>query len=186
MRGPVLAVGDGALGFWNALSEVFPTTRHQRCWVHKTANCLDALPKSAQPAAKRAIQEIYNAEDKEHAARAVAAFAKQYGEKYPKVVRRITDDEDELLAFFDYPAEHWIHLRTTNPVESTFATVRLRTRVTKGAGSRGRRPGHGLQAHRVRPGRWRAVNAAHLVALVRAGARFERGQLVERPEGRAA
>lgn len=186
MRAPVLAVGDGALGFWNALSEVFPMTRHQRCWVHKTANCLDALPKSAQPAAKRAIQEIYNAEDKEHAARAVAAFAKQYGAKYPKVVRRITDDEDELPAFFDYPAEHWIHLRTTNPIESTFATVRLRTRVTKGAGSRAAALAMVFKLIESAQARWRAVNAPHLVALVRAGARFERGQLVERPEGRAA
>ena len=134
MRAPALAVGDGALGFWNALNEVFPETRHQRCWVHKTANCLDSLPKSAQPAAKKAIQDIYNAEDREHAAKAVAAFAKQYGAKFPKAVKKIIDDEDELLAFYDFPAEHWIHLRTTNPIESTFATVRLRTKVTKGAG----------------------------------------------------
>jgi transposase-like protein len=186
MRAPVLAVGDGALGFWNALNEVFPNTRHQRCWVHKTANCLDALPKSAQPAAKRAIQEICNAEDKEHAARAVAAFAKQYGAKYPKVAKRITDDEDELLAFFDYPAEHWIHLRTTNPIESTFATVRLRTKVTKGAGSRGAALGMVFKLIESAQERWRAVNAPHLVALVRAGARFERGQLVEHPEALAA
>jgi transposase-like protein len=186
MRAPVLAVGDGALGFWNALNEVFPATRHQRCWVHKTANCLDALPKSAQPAAKRAIQDIYNAEDKEHAAQAVAAFAKQYGAKYPKVVKRITDDEDELLAFFDYPAEHWIHLRTTNPIESTFATVRLRTKVTKGAGSRAAALAMVFKLIESAQARWRAVNAPHLVALVRAGARFERGHLAERPEAVAA
>lgn len=102
MRAPVLAVGDGALGFWNALNEVFPETRHQRCWVHKTANCLDRLPKSAQPAAKKAIQDIYNAEDKEHAAAAVKAFAKQYSAKFPKAVKKIVDDEDELLAFYDF------------------------------------------------------------------------------------
>ncbi|WP_406437433.1 IS256 family transposase [Streptomyces sp. NBC_01613] len=186
MRAPVLAVGDGALGFWNALHEVFPDTRHQRCWVHKTANVLDALPKSAQPAAKRAIREIYNAEDKEHAAKAVAAFAKQYGAKYPKVVKRITDDEDELLAFFDFPAEHWIHLRTTNPIESTFATVRLRTKVTKGAGSRAAALSMVFKLIESAQARWRSVNAPHLVALVRVGARFERGRLVERPEGLAA
>ncbi|MFF4509455.1 IS256 family transposase [Streptomyces sp. NPDC001401] len=186
MRAPILAVGDGALGFWNASQEVFPDTRHQRCWVHKTANVLDALPKSAQPAAKRAIQEIYNAEDKEHAAKAVAAFAKQYGAKYPKVVNRITDDEDELLAFFDFPAEHWIHLRTTNPIESTFATVRLRTKVTKGAGSRAAALSMVFKLIESAQARWRSVNAPHLVALVRAGARFERGRLVERPEGLAA
>lgn len=103
MWAPVLAVGDRALGFWNTLNEVFPETRHQRCWVHKTANVLDALPKSAQPAAKRAIQEIYNAEDKEHAATEVRDFERSYQAKYPKVVKRITDDEDELLAFFDFP-----------------------------------------------------------------------------------
>ncbi|MFF3342751.1 IS256 family transposase [Streptomyces flavidovirens] len=186
MRAPVLAVGDGALGFWNALHEVFPETRHQRCWVHKTANVLDALPKSAQPAAKRAIQEIYNAEDKEHAARAIAAFAKQYGAKYPKVVKRITDEEEDLLAFFDFPAEHWIHLRTTNPIESTFATVRLRTKVTKGAGSRAAALAMVFKLIESAQERWRAVNAPHLVALVRVGARFERGHLVERPEAVAA
>ncbi|MFL5994487.1 MAG: IS256 family transposase [Streptomyces sp.] len=186
MRAPVLAVGDGALGFWNALNEVFPDTRHQRCWVHKTANVLDALPKSAQPAAKRAIQEIYNAEDKEHAVRAVLDFERAYGAKYPKVVKRITDDEDELLAFFDFPAEHWIHLRTTNPIESTFATVRLRTKVTKGAGSRAAALAMVFKLIESAQARWRAVNAPHLVALVRAGARFEHGQLVERPETLAA
>ncbi|MFJ9483116.1 IS256 family transposase [Streptomyces mirabilis] len=186
MRAPVLAVGDGALGFWNALNEVFPETRHQRCWVHKTANCLDSLPKSAQPAAKKAIQDIYNAEDKAHAAAAVKAFAKQYGAKFPKVVKKIVDDEDELLAFYDFPAEHWIHLRTTNPIESTFATVRLRTKVTKGAGSRAAALAMVFKLVESAQARWRAVNAPHLVALVRAGARFERGQLVERPQTTAA
>ncbi|SED29548.1 Transposase (or an inactivated derivative) [Streptomyces sp. 2112.3] len=182
MRAPVLAVGDGALGFWNALNEVFPDTRHQRCWVHKTANVLDALPKSAQPTAKRAIQEICNAEDKEHAAEAVRDFQRAYGAKYPKVVKRITDDEDELLAFFDFPAEHWIHLRTTNPIESTFATVRLRTKVTKGAGSRAAALAMVFKLIESAQARWRAVNAPHLVALVRTGTRFERGHLVEREE----
>ena len=136
MRAPVLAVGDGALGFWKALREVFPDTREQRCWVHKTANVLDAMPKSAQPSAKKAIQDIYNAEDREHAEQAIKTFAKLYGAKFPKAVKKITDDQDVLLEFSDFPAEHWIHLRTTNPVESTFATVRLRTKVTRGAGSR--------------------------------------------------
>jgi putative transposase len=186
MRAPVLAVGDGALGFWKALAEVFPEAREQRCWVHKTANILDALPKSAQPAAKRALQDIYNAEDTEHARTAVKAFATQYGAKYPKVVKRLLDDEEELLAFFDYPAEHWIHLRTTNPIESTFATVRLRTKVTKGAGSRAAALGMVFKLIESAQVRWRAVNAPHLVALVRAGARFERGMLVERPIQEAA
>ncbi len=182
MRAPVLAVGDGALGFWNALSEAFPDTRHQRCWVHKTANVLDALPKSAQPAAKRAIREIDNAEDKDHGARAVRDFEGAYRAKYPKVAKRITDDEEEFLAFFDFPAEHWIHLRTTNPIESTFATVRLRTKVTQGAGSRAAGLAMVFKLIESAHARWRAVNAPHLVALVRAGARFERGHLVEREE----
>ncbi|MGW3823105.1 IS256 family transposase [Streptomyces sp. NPDC004044] len=186
MRAPVLAVGDGALGFWKALAEVFPDTRHQRCWVHKTANVLDGLPKSAQPAAKRAIQEIYNAEDREHAEKAVAAFAKQYGAKYPKAARKITEDKEELLAFFDFPAEHWIHLRTTNPIESTFSTVRLRTKVTRGAGSRAAGLAMVFKLIESAQNRWRAVNAPHLVPLVRAGATFERGVLVEREQATAA
>ncbi|MFH8739317.1 MULTISPECIES: IS256 family transposase [unclassified Streptomyces] len=186
MRAPVLAVGDGALGFWKALAEVFPATRPQRCWVHKTANVLDSLPKSAQPAAKKAIQDIYNAEDRDHAAQAVKVFARQYGAKFPKAVKKITDDEDELLAFYDFPAEHWVHLRTTNPIESTFATVRLRTKVTRGAGSRAAALAMVFKLVESAQARWRAVNAPHLVALVRAGARFERGQLIERPMERVA
>ena len=186
MRAPVLAVGDGALGFWKALREVFPDTREQRCWVHKTANVLDAMPKSAQPSAKKAIQDIYNAEDREHAEQAIKTFAKLYGAKFPKAVKKITDDQDVLLEFFDFPAEHWIHLRTTNPVESTFATVRLRTKVTRGAGSRAAALAMVFKLVESAQARWRAVNDAHLVPLVSAGARFERGQLVERPEAVAA
>jgi putative transposase len=136
MRAPVLAVGDGALGFWAALRDVFPETREQRCWFHKIANVLNALPKSAQPGAKTALAEIWNAEDRDHAQTAARTFADTYGAKWPKAAAKITDDLDVLLAFYDYPAEHWIHLRTTNPIESTFATVRLRQRVTKGPGSR--------------------------------------------------
>ena len=186
MRAPVLAVGDGALGFWKALAEVFPATREQRCWVHKTANALDAIPKSAQPGAKKAIQDIYNAEDKQHAQAAIKTFSQLFGAKFPKAVKKIIDDEAELLAFFDCPAEHWIHLRTTNPIESTFSTVRLRTKVTRGAGSRTAALAMVFKLVESAQQRWRAVNAPHLVALVRAGARFERGQLVERPEAVAA
>ncbi|MEV5145132.1 IS256 family transposase [Streptomyces sp. NPDC052727] len=186
MRAPVLAVGDGALGFWKALAEVFPETREQRCWVHKTANVLDALPKSAQPGAKKAIQDIYNAEDREHAVKAIKTFAQLYGAKFPKAVKKITDDQDQLLAFFDFPAEHWIHLRTTNPIESTFSTVRLRTKVTRGAGSRTAALAMVFKLIESAQARWRAVNAPHLVALVRAGARFERGHLVEGEEVTAA
>jgi transposase-like protein len=147
---------------------------------------LDAMPKSAQPGAKKAIQDIYNAEDKQHAQAAIKTFAQLYGVKFAKAVKKITDDEAELLAFFDFPAEHWIHLRTTNPIESTFSTVRLRTKVTRGAGSRTAALAMVFKLVESAQQRWRAVNAPHLVALVRAGARFERGQLVERPEAVAA
>ncbi|WP_079142881.1 IS256 family transposase [Streptomyces noursei] len=181
MRAPVLAVGDGALGFWKALAEVFPETHEQRCWVHKTANVLDSMPKSAQPGAKRAIQDIYNAEDRDHAEVAIKTFAQLYGAKFPKAVKKITDDQEQLLAFYGFPAEHWIHLRTTNPIESTFSTVRLRTTVTRGAGSRTAALAMVFKLVESAQQRWRAVNAPHLVALVRTGARFERGQLVERP-----
>jgi transposase-like protein len=181
MRAPVLAVGDGALGFWNALREVFPTAREQRCWFHKLANVLGALPKSAHPGAKKALAEIWNAEDREHARRAVAAFKLAHGAKFGKSVAKVVDDLDELLAFYDFPAEHWVHLRTTNPIESTFATVRHRTKVTKGPGSKAAGLAMAFKLIEAAQQRWRAVNAPHLVALVRAGARFERGRLVERP-----
>jgi transposase-like protein len=181
MRAPVLAVGDGALGFWKALRDVFPATREQRCWWHKLGNVLAALPKSAHPSARAALAEIYNAEDKDHALAAAKAFAADYGAKWPKAVAKITDDLDVLLAFYDYPAEHWIHLRTTNPIESTFATVRLRQRVTKGPGSRAAGIAMAFKLLESAQARWRAVNAPHLVALVSAGAEFKNGQLVERP-----
>jgi transposase-like protein len=186
MRAPVLAVGDGALGFWNALREVFPETREGRCWFHKTANVLAALPKSAQPGAKKALAEIWNAEDKDHALAAVKAFEAAYGAKFPRAAAKVTDDVDELLAFYDYPAEHWVHLRTTNPIESTFATVRHRTKVTKGPGSRAAGLAMAFKLIEAAQARWRAVNAPHLVALVRAGATFINGQLPERPAQTAA
>jgi putative transposase len=186
MRTPVLAVGDGALGFWAAMREVFPETREQRCWFHAQANVLAALPKSAQPGAKAALAEIYNAEDREHALAAVKVFATDYGAKWPKAVAKITDNVEVLLEFYNYPAEHWVHLRTTNPIESTFATVRLRQRVTKGPGSRAAGVAMAFKLIESAQQRWRAVNAPHLVALVRAGARFEKGKLIERPTDRGA
>jgi transposase-like protein len=182
MRAPVLAVGDGALGFWAALGQVFPATRAQRCWFHKTGNVLAALPKSAHPGAKKALAEIWGAEDREHAEAAGKAFAQAYGLKWPKAAAKVTDDLEELLAFYDFPAEHWIHLRTTNPIESTFATVRHRTKVTKGPGSKAAGIAMAFKLIEAAQARWRAVNAPHLVALVRAGARFERGILVERDD----
>jgi transposase-like protein len=182
MRAPVLAAGDGALGFWGALREVFPETVEQRCWFHKIANVLGALPKSAHPGAKRHLAEIWNAEDKTHALAAVKTFADAYGAKFPKAVAKITDDLDHLLAFYDYPAQHWVHLRTTNPIESTFATVRHRTKITRGPGSKAAGMAMAYKLIMGAQDRWRAVNAPHLVALVRAGATFVNGKLVERPE----
>ena len=182
MRAPVLAVGDGTLGFWAAVREVFPEAKEQRCWFHKIANVLNVLPKSAQPGAKAALAEIWNAEDRDHAEEAAERFAAEYGAKWPKAAAKITGDLDVLLEFYDYPAEHWVHLRTTNPIESTFATVRLRQRVTKGPGSRAAGVAMAFKLIESAQARWRAVNAPHLVALVRTGARFEKGVLVERPD----
>ncbi len=130
---PELATGDGALGFWKALDEVSPTTRHQRCTVHKTANVLDKMPKSVQPAAKSDLREIWTAPDRATAETAIATFAEKYAAKYEKAVTCLVKDRDALLTFYDFPAEHWDHLRTSNPIESVFATVRHRTVRTKGA-----------------------------------------------------
>ncbi len=182
MRAPVLAVGDGALGFWKALREVFPTTGEQRCWFHVSGNILAALPKSAHPGAKAVLAEIYNAEDRDHARKAVKAFEADYGAKWPKAVAKITEHLDVLLAFYDFPTEHWVST-CARPTRSgsTFATVRLRQRVTKGTRLTGSRRRDGVQAHRVGTNPLARRQRAHLVALVRAGARFERGELVERP-----
>lgn len=133
---PKLAVGDGAMGFWSALEEVYPSTKEQRCWVHKTANILDKVPKSVQPKMKALIHEMYMAETKEDALKAYGQFVELYDDKYPKAVACLFKDKERLFTFYDFPAKHWIHIRTTNPVESTFATVRHRTRRTKGCGSR--------------------------------------------------
>jgi transposase-like protein len=181
MRAPVLAVGDGALGFWSGLREVFPQAREGRCWFHKIANVLAALPKSAHPGAKKALAEIWNAEDKDHARTAAKAFDATYGAKFPKAAAKVTDDLDQLLAFYDYPAEHWVHLRTTNPIESTFATVRHRTKITRGPGSRAAGLAMAFKLIEAAQDHWRMVNAPHLVALVRAGTPFVNGKLVERP-----
>ena len=180
MQAPMLAVGDGALGFWKAVRDVFPETAEQRCWWHKIGNVLAALPKSVHPAAKQALAEIYPAEDKSHARAAAKVFAAEFGVKWPKAAAKISDDLDVLLAFYDFPAEHWIHLRTTNPIESTFATVRLRQRVTKGPGSRAAGVAMAFKLIESAQTRWRCINAPHLVALVRAGAAFVNGKLVER------
>ena len=182
MLAPALAVGDGALGFWGALGEVFPETAHQRCWVHKMANVMNALPKSTQPAARAALSEVRDAEDRVHAEKALDQFVKDYEAKWPKATEKVEKDREELLAFYAFPAEHWIHLKTTNPIESTFATVRLRTKVTKGPGSRAAGLAMAFKLIESAQSRWRAINAPHLVALVRAGTKFEKGVMVERSD----
>ena len=133
---PKLAIGDGALGFWNAITKVWPTTQHQRCWVHKTANILNKVPKSLQPKIKSRLQDIWMAEDKKSAYKAYDLFVKDYSAKYKKATECLIKDKEEMLAFYDFPAEHWVHIRTSNPIESTFATVRLRTHKVKSCGSR--------------------------------------------------
>jgi transposase-like protein len=181
LAAPVLAVGDGALGFWGALRDVFPQTREQRCWVHKTKNCLNALPKRLHDDAKTAIAAIYNAESRTDALTAARAFGDQFAE-FPNATAKITDDLDVLLTFYDYPVEHWIHLRTTNPIESTFSTVRLRTKVTRGAGSRNAGLAMAYKLLDAAQARWRRINGHELVPLVRAGATFTDGRLQERSQ----
>ncbi len=179
MRAPELAVGDGALGFWGALRQVFGATREQRCWVHKAANCLSALPKRLHADAKTALARIYTADTRAAAIDAARAYAEQFA-AHPKAVAKIVDDLDVLLAFYDFPAEHWKHPRTTNAIESTFATVRLRQRVTKGPGCRAAGAAMGFKLMEAAQARWRRLNGHELVALVRAGATFIDGKLQER------
>ena len=143
---PKLAIGDGALGFWAALRKVYGETREQRCWLHKTANVLNNMPKSVQPRAKTDIHEIWMADTRQHATKAFDAFLEKYQAKYPVACECLAKDRDVLLAFYDFPAEHWKHLRTTNPIESTFATIRLRQRRTKGCGTQAGQPDHDVQA----------------------------------------
>jgi len=184
MRGmelaPKLATGDGAMGFWAALHEVYPQTREQRCWVHKTANVLNRLPKAVQPKAKSDLHEIWMAETKKEAEKAFDRFVAKYGAKYPKAVEILTQDRDVLLTFYDFPAEHWIHLRTTNPIESTFGTVRHRHRKTKGSGSRTACLAMVFKLAQAAERKWRRLNAPKLVGKVLEGYEFEDGIMQER------
>jgi len=186
MRAPELAVGDGALGFWAAVRDVFPETRHQKDWVHKTRNILDAMPRSVHQRAKAAIHEITCAENKKEAGKAIEEFAGEFGVKWPKAVAKITSEKEALLSFYDYPAFHWRHLRTTNPIESVFAPVRARTDITKGPGSRQAGLAMIFKLIEAAEGRWRKLTGSHLVALVRAGAEFKNGELVEGSEEKVA
>jgi len=172
---PKLAVADGALGFWKALPQVFPSTRCQRCWVHKTANVLDKLPKRLQPDAKARLHQIWQAPGRKEAHEAFDRFIEIYRAKYPKAAACLEKDRDELLTFYDFPAEHWVHLRTTNPIESTFATVRLRTDKTKGCGSRLATLTMVFKLARSAEKRWRRLNGHELIGDVIAGIAFTDG-----------
>ena len=179
---PELAVGDGALGFWKALQKVFPKTRHQRCWVHKTANVLNKLPKSIQPKVKQALHEIWMAPTKKQAYEAFDIALSTYTAKYPKAMECLEKDKDEMLAFYDFPASHWQHIRTSNPIESTFATVRLRTAKTRGCVAR-----HTILAMVFKLGqsaqrKWRRLRGFNLLAEIIRGVKFkdgERGDTIE-------
>jgi len=182
MRAPALAIGDGALGFWAATREVWPETREQRCWVHRIANVLDKLPTRLQSQAKRALHEIMYAEHRAACETAIQRFVQDYEAKYPKAVKSLVTDVARLLTHFDFPAAHWKHLRSTNPIESTFATVKHRTRVTKGAGSRTAGLTMAFKLLLAAQGTWRRFDAPDLLPLVRAGVSFQDGQQVERSE----
>lgn len=175
-EGPAVAVGDGGLGFWAALAEEYPETREQRCWVHKTANVLDKLPKTLQPTAKDKIHQMYQSPTKELALKAFDAFLSLYDAKYPKACECLQKDREVLFNFYDFPAAHWQHLRTTNPIESTFATVRLRTERTKGCGSRMATLTMVWQLARAAQKGWRRLNGAELLGKVIQGVVFVDGE----------
>jgi putative transposase len=172
---PLLAIGDGGLGFWKALRKVFPTTPEQRCWVHKTANVLDKMAKGVQPKAKALLHDIWQADTRAAAEKAFDLFVETYEAKYPKATDCLRKDRETLLVFYEFPAEHWIHLRTTNPIESTFATVRLRTSKTKGSGSRSACLTMVFKLMEAASKGWRLLNGSPLLSKVVAGVRFVDG-----------
>jgi transposase-like protein len=172
---PSLATGDGAMGFWSALSEVFPTTKSQRCWVHKTANVLDKLPKKKQPDSKADLHEIWMAETRDDAEKAFDAFIRKHEAKYPKATHCLSKDREDLLAFYDFPAEHWKSIRSTNPIESTFATVRLRTYRTKGPGNAEAGLAMAFKLMMCAQEKWRKINGSEKVIEVSQGVVFEDG-----------
>lgn len=178
-QGPTLAIGDGALGFWKALRHVYGQTRWQRCWVHKTANVLAKLPKDLQPQAKQRLQAIWMAPDRQRAEMAFDLFIAAYEAKYPKAAACLAQDREELLAFYDFPAEHWGHSRTTNPIESTFATVRLRTDKTRGCLSRVTMLAMVFKLYQSAAKRWHRLRAAHYWTEVMQGMGFKDGLRVE-------
>lgn len=176
MPPPLLAIADGALGFWRALRAVYPETEEQRCWLHKMQNVLDKLPKRLQARAKAQLREIMRAPTRKEAIAEIDQFVAEFADKYPKAVETLTKDQDALLTFFDYPAAHWIHLRTTNAVESPFATVKQRMKQTRGAGSRDAGLAMAFKLLLQAEQRWRKVNSPHLVPLVQTGVKFPDGE----------
>lgn len=177
---PVITVGDGALGFWNAVTEVFPQTKHQRCWFHKMGNVLDKLPKSQQARAKMMLHEIWMSATREEAYKAFAQFIQEYKAKYPKATECLEKDKEELLAFYDFPAEHWVHLRTTNPIESTFATVRNRTYKVKGAFSNKTIVTMAFKLMQSAQKTWIKIRGFHHLDNVIRGVKFIDGELAEK------
>jgi putative transposase len=184
---PKLAAGDGALGFWNAISKVYSDTRHQRCWVHKTANILNKLPKSVQPKVKTALHEIWMASTRKDAYKAFDNALELFAPKYPKAMEFLSKDREELLAFYDFPAEHWIHIRTTNPIESAFATVRLRTKKSRHCGSRDSTLAMVFKLMESAQKRWIKIRGFNLLTLVVNNVKFEDGvQVVEQSDRKVA
>ena len=175
---PKLAIGDGALGFWAALRKEWPSTREQRCWVHKTANVLNDLPKAMQPKAKARLHDIWMAATHADATKAFDAFLEDYSAKYPKATDCLKKDRDVLLTFYDFPAEHWRHIRTTNPIESTFATIRLRHRRTKGNGTRAATLTMLFKLAESAAQHWRILNGAELLIEVAKDTKFQDGQIL--------
>lgn len=176
---PKLAIGDGALGFWNAISKVYPETKHQRCWVHKTANVLNKLPKSVQPKVKEALHDIWMAETRDDAHKAFDSTVNRFGDKYPGAMNCLVKDKEQMLAFYDYPAVHWQHIRTSNPIESTFATVRLRTAKTRNAVSRTTILAMVFKLTQSAENRWRKLRGFKLLADVVDGVKFVDGEKQE-------
>ena len=179
LKAPVLAIGDGALGFWAALKEVYPACRQQRCWVHKKRNVLDKFPKRLQEEAKGFLDMIIGSETRAKARAAVDRFEEAYGKAHPKAVASLKSDLDDLLTYYDFPKEHWVHLRTTNPIESTFAPTKARTKKTKGAGSRKAGLAMAFKLLTTAEAKWRRLNAPQLMEFVALGVEFEDGRIAD-------
>ena len=176
INAPKLAIGDGALGFWNAISEIYPETQQQRCWIHKTANILDKMPKSVQERAKEAIHNIYLADTKDNALKAYEEFIERFEDKYPKAVECLTKSKDELFTFYDFPAKHWRHIRSTNVIESSFATLRHRTRQTKGSGSRKAAEAMAWKLCMEAQKCWNRLNGSKCIIKLYQGVQFKDGE----------